>query len=107
MKNDMRNNWFKSFYETLIEMSNLLNKQDTSGKFKIVKDLIILIVVTCFLKIPFIFIRDLGDNIVGAVFPDSEMVFVILGLSIELIYVIVALWFFDRTLKRYIENEKK
>ena len=102
-----KENWFKDFYNTLINVGQKLSKADNRGKLIIIRDLLILIVVVCALKIPFIFIRDVFDNVLNVFTPQNNAIFVILGLAIEILYIIVALLFFKRTLKRYLNKESK
>lgn len=101
-----KDSWFKSFYNVLLDMGNLFNKKDSQGKLIIIKDLLILIVVVCLLKIPFIFVRDIFDSIIETIVSGNKVLLSIWALLIEILYVIVAILFFKRTLTRYVEKEK-
>lgn len=102
-----KDNWFKSFYNTLIKVSELFSKKDIGGKLIIIRDLLFLIIITCLLKIPFIFIRDVFDSIVESIVSGNMLLLSIWALLIEFLYVILALLFFKRTLARYVEKEEK
>lgn len=101
-----KDSWFKSFYNVLLDVGNLFNKKDSQGKLIIIKDLLILIVVVCLLKIPFIFVRDIFDSIIETIVSSNKVLLSIWALLIEILYVIVAILFFKRTLTRYVEKEK-
>lgn len=101
-----RNNfkWFHSFYNDLLDFSEIFKNSDSNKRVKLVLDLLLLVVVTCVLKIPFIFVRDLGDNLFGILFSGNITVLAIWGLIIEILYVIVALSFFVKTLKKWFKS---
>ncbi len=92
------------FYNLLLDIGSAFKAGDTKKRISIVTDLCILVVITCFLKIPFIFIRDLGDNLIGVFLKNNMNVLAIWGLIIELVYVFLALTFFIRTLKKWVNN---
>lgn len=96
--------WFQNFYDQLLDLSNIFKKSDTQKRTKLIIDLLFLIAITCILKIPFIFVRDLGDNLIGILFISNINVLAIWGLAIEIIYVVVALSFFMKTLKKWIHS---
>lgn len=95
---------FENFYNNLVELANIFNKSDNSKRIKMIGDLLFLIVVTCVLKIPFIFVRNIGDNLVDLLFNNNINALVIWGLIIELFYVVIALSFFMKTLKKWIKT---
>ena len=96
--------WFGNFYNDLLELSAIFRKSDNQKRTKIIVDLLFLIVITCVLKIPFIFIRDLGDNLIGIIFNGNINVLAIWGLIIELAYAVLALMFFMKTLKKWLSS---
>lgn len=99
--------WFKNFYNDLIDLSTILKNSDGKKRSKILLDILLLIVVTCVLKIPFIFLRDLGDRLIEAILKSNVTILAIWGLIIEIIYVIVALTFFIKTFKKWFSNLEK
>jgi hypothetical protein len=94
----------KYFYKELVDLGTILKNSDGKQKLKIVGDLLILILVTCVLKIPFIFIRDLGDKIIEVFLNNSMSFLAIWGLIIEIAYVIFALYFFVNTFQKWFSK---
>lgn len=101
-----KENWFKKFYNELVDLSTILKNSDGKKRTKILLDLLLLIVVTCILKIPFIFIRDLGDRLVETILNSNITILAIWGFVIEILYVIVALSFFIKTFEKWFTNMK-
>lgn len=93
---------FQTFYDNLLSIGSILRKSDNKKRISLLLDLLLLLVVTCVLKIPFIFVRDLGDNFVNSFFQANIAVLAIWGLIIELLYVIAALAFFMNTLAKWV-----
>ncbi len=92
------------FYNDLVDLSTTLKNSGSKKRTKILLDLLFLILITCFLKIPFIFIRELGDN-VAQTFLNSNLIFLaIWGLAIEIVYVICALTFFVKTFQKWFKS---
>ena len=102
-----KDNWFKDFYNTLLKVGDVFYQKDSKGKFILIRDILILFVIVCLLKLPFIFVRDILDSILNVVINENVNFLALEGLIIEILYVITALMFFKRTLKRYIEKESK
>ncbi len=101
--------WFKEFYNALVDLSTILKNSDGRKRTKILLDLLILLCVTCVLKIPFIFVRDLGDRFIETILNSNINVLAIWGLIIEIVYIVVALSFFIKTFKKWFKgfNESK
>ncbi len=95
---------FKSYYDALLDFATILRNSDGKKRSKIIIDLLFLIFITCILKIPFIFVRNLGDNLIEIISAANITVLAIWGLIIEFIYVIVALSFFIKTLRKWISS---
>lgn len=100
----VKNSWFKRFYSELIDLSTILKNSNGKKRGKILLDILVLIVVTCVLKIPFIFVRDLGDRFTENLFSSNMTILAIWGLLIELVYIIVALSFFIKTFEKWFQN---
>lgn len=98
--------WFTRFYNDLINLSTILKNSDGKKRGKILLDILLLIAVTCVLKIPFIFVRDLGDRLTETIFDSNITILAIWGLVVEIFYVIVALSFFIRTFEKWFKNMK-
>lgn len=96
----------KRFYHELVDLSTVLKNSDSKERSKILLDLLLLIIITCILKIPFIFLRDIGDKIIEVFFNQSISFLAIWGLLIELSYVVVALTYFVKTFEKWFTNIK-
>ncbi len=107
VKADKRFAWFKEFYNDLVELSTVLKNSDSKKRSKILLDILLLIIITCVLKIPFIFIRDLGDRLTEAIFNSDITILALWGLFIEIAYVVIALSFFAKTFKKWFKNIKE
>ena len=96
--------WFTSFYEAIQDFSSIFKNSDNRERIKLIGDLLLLILITCVLKIPFIFIRNLGDSLIETFFQSNISFLAIWGLIIEILYVFIALSFFINTLKKWVNN---
>lgn len=106
VKRQINSNWFLDFYHDLVDLSTVLKNSDGKKKVSILFDLLLLIVVTFVLKIPFIFIRDIGDNIANIFFNNITFL-AIWGLVLEIAYVVVALSFFVCTFRKWFKGLNK
>lgn len=103
---DKKENWFKTFYNDLVDLSTILKNSDGKKRTKILLDLLLLVVITCVLKIPFIFVRDLGDRLVEIILNNNITILAVWGFVIEILYVIVALSFFIKTFEKWFKSMK-
>lgn len=101
-----KENWFKTFYNDLVDLSTILKNSDGKKRTKILLDLLLLVVITCVLKIPFIFVRDLGDRLVEIILNNNITILAVWGFVIEILYVIVALSFFIKTFEKWFKSMK-
>lgn len=96
--------WFITFYNELLDLAMIFRKSDNQKRIKIVGDLLFLVVITCLLKIPFIFVRNLGDDLINVLFNNNINFLAIWGLLVELVYVILALKFFMKTFNKWMSK---
>lgn len=96
----------KRFYNELVDLSTVLKNSDNKRRGKIIVDLLLLIAITCVIKIPFIFVRDIGDNITNVFFDNNITILALWGLVIELLYVVIALVYFVKTFEKWFTNIK-
>lgn len=101
-----KESWFKKFYNELVDLSTILKNSDGKKRGKIILDVLLLIIITCVLKIPFIFVRDMGDRFIETVLESNMNVLALWGLFIEIVYVVAALSFFIRTFEKWFQNMK-
>lgn len=99
-----KESWFKRFYNELVDLSTVIKNSDGKKRGKIILDLLVLIFITCILKIPFIFVRDLGDRLIETILNSNINALAIWGLVIEIVYVVVALSFFIKTFEKWFKN---
>lgn len=95
-------NWFKQFYDGIQDFASIFKNSDGKKKLKLLGDLLFLIIITCVLKIPFIFVRNLGDNMIETFFSSNLTFLALWGLFVEILYVIIALSFFIKTLNKWV-----
>ena len=99
-------NWLLSFYENLISLSTLLKNSDSKKRTRLMLDIVMLLFITCILKIPFLFIRDMGDKVIEVFLSSNITILAIWGLGLEIVYVIVALAYFIRTFDKWFNTLK-
>lgn len=95
---------FQEFYDALLTLGTIFKQSDNQKRSKLIFDILFLIVITCVLKIPFLFVRDLGDSFIQAFLAGNINFLAIWGLLNELLYVVVALSFFMKTLKKWVQS---
>ncbi len=96
-----------NFYKNLTEIGTEFKKGDNKKKIAIIKDLLILVFVTCFFKIPFILLRTFGDQLIDVFLNSNIFYLAIWGLLIEIFYIIFALYYFIRTMNKYYLNMER
>ncbi len=102
--NNMNPNFFSNIYNMLLKLANIFKNSDNKKRLKMFLDMLLLLIITCIFKIPFIFIRDIGDNCIRIFFNNNLNTLMLWGLIIELLYIIVALAFFLRTLRKWVDG---
>ncbi len=100
----MKNNFLKTYYNLLMNLKDIFIKSDNKKRVSLIKDVLILLLITCLIKIPLIFIRDIGDNLISKFLDNNLNFLAVWGLLIEIIYIIVALSFFIKTLIKWVEQ---
>ena len=96
--------WCLSYYDLLMNLCEIFKQSNNEKRLKLIGDLFFLIIITCVIKIPFIFVRNLGDNIISIILNNNITILALWGLILELIYAMVALVFFLKTLKKWIKQ---
>lgn len=103
-----KRSFWKEQYESLFQVINhvveVMGKNSGKANVKIIFDIFLLIVLTCLLKIPFILIRDLGENLLN--FLSNPFLVSIWQFLIEIIYLIVGVTFFFIIFKKWFKNLK-
>ncbi len=76
-----------------LEAANiLLNELKGKNTLKIILFTIYILIIAIFIKIPFIYVRDIIANIFSTTLNEIETIYIIWNLSIELLYAITAIF---------------
>lgn len=95
----------KSFIIKIHDVIMQMSKNSWKENMKVFGDILILIILICLLKIPFIFVRNLGENLFTALsFPLGVT---ILYFAIEVIYIFVAIIVFVNIFSVWYEKKKE
>ncbi len=95
---------FEHFFEVVNHVVDVMSKNSAKANGLIILDILILIFLTCIIKIPFILVRDLGDSLFD--FFASPLLINIWHLFVEIIYIVVAVTVFLNIFKKWFENLK-
>lgn len=95
---------YEQLFKTIRHVIDVMSKNSSKANAKILLDILILLGLTCVIKIPFILVRDLGDSILD--FFANPLLSNIWHLIIELIYLVVAVTFFLNVFKKWFQNLK-
>ncbi len=107
-KTMQESNFLISKYNQLFKVINhvvdVMSHNTAKANAKILFDILVLIVLTCVIKIPFIMVRDLGVNLLD--FFANPFINNLWELFIEIIYLIVGITFFLNVFKKWFQNLK-
>lgn len=98
---------YKEFERLFISIHNLVDvmaKNDMKENAKIILDLLVLIAFICVLKIPFLFIQNIGDDLLLSF--NQPILLEIGHFILEIVYIIVALMFFMNIFNKWFSNLK-
>lgn len=95
---------YEQLFKTIRHVIDVMSKNSSKANAKILLDILILLGLTCVIKIPFILVRDLGDSTLD--FFANPLLSNIWHLIIELIYLVVAVTFFLNVFKKWFQNLK-
>ena len=79
-------------------------KNDMKENAKIILDLLVLIAFICLLKIPFLFIQNIGDDLLLSF--NQPILLEIGHFILEIVYIVVALMFFMNIFNKWFSNLK-
>ncbi len=96
---------FEELFDTIHNVVEVMSKNTLKENLKIVLDILILIVIVCVIKIPFILIENMGDSLFDSI--SSPIVTNIWGLAIDFVYIIVAIMVFMNIFTKWFKNLKK
>ena len=79
-------------------------KNDMKENAKIILDLLVLIVFICLLKIPFLFIQNIGDDLLLSF--NQPILLEIGHFILEIVYIVVAFLFYMNIFNKWFSNLK-
>ncbi len=83
---------------------NIMSKNSLKANLKILLDILILLVFISLVKIPFIAIRNVGESLLQNI--DFPLAYDIWGITIEVVYIIVAIMIFINVFPKWFYNLK-
>lgn len=105
---EKKNSFFSSKYDSIYQVINhvidVMSKNSAKANGKILFDLLILILLVCIIKIPFILVRDLVESLLA--FLSMPFIITLWHFIIEVIYIIIAITVFLNIFKRWFKNLK-
>ena len=106
--NSGKNNFFVEKFQELFRVINkvvdVMSKNDLKSNAKIISDILILIILICLLKIPFILVRNVGDSLISYI--NFPLALKIWGIAIEFVYIIVGIMVFINVFTKWFNNLK-
>ena len=79
-------------------------KNDLKGNLKIIFDILVLLIFISLVKIPFIGIRNIGESLLQNI--DFPLAYDIWGITIEIVYIFVAILIFINVFPKWFRNLK-
>ncbi len=95
---------YEQLFKTIRHVIDVMSHNSSKANAKILLDILILLGLTCIIKIPFILVRDLGDNMLD--FFANPLMLNIWHLVVEVFYLVVAVTFFLNVFKKWFQNLK-
>lgn len=95
---------FERLFASIHNLVDVMAKNDMKENAKIILDLLVLIVFICLLKIPFLFIQNIGDDLLLSF--NQPILLEIGHFILEIVYIIVALMFFMNIFNKWFSNLK-
>ena len=94
----------EELFESIHNVVDAMSKNSFQENLKIIADLLVLIVIICAIKIPFLLIENIGDGIFEVL--GNSTVNSIWGLVIDLVYIVVAIMVFMNIFTKWFHNIK-
>ena len=95
---------FERLFTSIHNLVDVMAKNDMKENAKIILDLLVLIAFICLLKIPFLFIQNIGDDLLLSF--NQPILLEIGHFILEIVYIIVALMFFMNIFNKWFSNLK-
>lgn len=104
MNHSSKGTFVKKFADVICHVIDVMSKNSIKANMKILFDLLILILLVCILKIPFILIQNLGESILD--FIPIPFILNLWHLVIEIVYIVVAVIVFLHIFQKWFEKIK-
>lgn len=91
-------------FTSIHNLVDVMAKNDMKENAKIILDLLVLIAFICLLKIPFLFIQNIGDDLLLSF--NQPILLEIGHFILEIVYIVVALMFFMNIFNKWFSNLK-
>lgn len=95
---------FKSFIDSLNKLIEIMKENDFNANLKIISDLIILLILLIFIKVPFILVRTLIDSLFAVI--GFSLGYDIIEVVVEFLYLIVAFMIFINVFPKWFKGLK-
>lgn len=100
--------FFQEFLKVVEDIVNYIAKQDVKDIIILILQIILTLIIISFLKLPILFIRDLGTGILDLLFmPLSTMLIFCWRFLLEIIYIIIAITLFVKAFNIIIKPQVK
>ena len=94
----------KELVDAFNYLINIMEKNTLKANLKIVFDILVLLIFISLVKIPFIAVRNVGESLLQNI--DFPIAFNIWGITIEIVYIIVAIMIFINVFPKWFKNLK-
>ncbi len=95
---------FKSFIDSLNKLLEIMKENDFNANLKIITDLLILLILLIFIKVPFILVRTLIDSLFAVI--GFSLGYDIIEVVVEFLYLIVAVMMFINIFPKWFKGLK-
>jgi len=92
----------EELFQVIHRIVEAMSKNNAKENIKIIIDIIVLLLLVCILKIPFILIRNLGEGVLNIF--SIPWILEIWSLIIDIIYIIVAVMVFINVFTKWFKN---
>lgn len=103
-KNGFFSTHISSLSEVIGRVIDVMSKNSVKANLKILFDILILIILVCVIKIPFILVRDWVNSLLS--FLSIPILLTLWNFVVEVLYVVVAVLVFLNIFKRWFQNLK-
>ena len=103
-KRDFFSHQFEELFNAIHHVVDIMSKNSFRENSKIIFNLILLIFIICLIKIPFLFVENIGDSLLQTF--SNNTVLLIWGLVIDIAYIFVAIMAFMNIFPKWFSDLK-